>query len=93
LKANIVASSSDLQEHKEGIRYIHVQEHHFDSTVKRMTVIYHDLKQGTNVAFMKGAPERVLEACLYDAQGDILTDDDRAHVLQQMDHFASRGLV
>jgi len=88
-----VASSDDLEVRKEGIRYIHVQEHHFDSNVKRMTVIYHDIEQGANVAFMKGAPERVLDACLYNAHGELLTEDDKADVLRHMDHFAREGLV
>ena len=88
-----MASSDDLEVRKEGIRYIHVQEHHFDSNVKRMTVIYHDIEKGNNVAFMKGAPERVLDTCLYDAHGEILTEDDKADVLRHMDHFAREGLV
>ena len=64
-----MASLEDVETFKDGVRYKHVQEHHFDSTVKRMTVIYHDLEHNTNIAFMKGAPERVLDACSHTAQG------------------------
>jgi potassium/sodium efflux P-type ATPase len=91
-KFSVVATSEDVEKQKAGIRYIHVQEHHFDSTVKRMTVIFRDLDQGTNIAFMKGAPERVLDACLYNSQGDILTEDAKNGVLKLMDRFAGEGL-
>jgi magnesium-transporting ATPase (P-type) len=92
-KSVAVASLEDLETFKDGVRYKHVQEHHFDSTVKRMSVVYHDLEHQTNIAFMKGAPERVLDACLYNSQGDILTVEGKADVLRLMDRFASEGLV
>ena len=88
-----MASLEDVETFKDGVRYKHVQEHHFDSTIKRMTVIYHDLKHQTNVAFMKGAPERVLDACSYNAQGGPLTSIEIDEVLHLMDRFASEGLV
>ena len=88
-----MSSLEDIETIKDGIRYTHVQEHHFDSTVKRMTVIYHDLVHRTNIAFMKGAPERVLEACTYDSQNNVLTVEAKADVLHLMDRFASEGLV
>ena len=83
----------DVETYKDGVRYKHVQEHHFDSTVKRMTVIYHDLEHNMNIAFMKGAPERVLDACAFTAQGDILTSIAIDEVLHLMDRFAREGLV
>jgi magnesium-transporting ATPase (P-type) len=92
-KSAVVASLEDVGTYKDGVRYKHVQEHHFDSTVKRMTVIYHDLEHKTNLAFMKGAPERVLDACIYDPQGDKLTDESKTSVLRLMDRFAAQGLV
>jgi magnesium-transporting ATPase (P-type) len=92
-KSTAVASLEDVETDKDGVRYKHVQEHHFDSTVKRMTVIYHDLEHRTNIAFMKGAPERVLDACTYDSQGTPLTPETKDEVLRLMDRFASEGLV
>jgi len=83
----------DVQTIKDGVRYKHVQEHHFDSTVKRMTVIYHDLQHKLNVAFMKGAPERVVDACMYSSNGDVLTPPAKEYIINLMDHFASEGLV
>lgn len=57
-----------------------------------MTVIYHDLEQNTNKAFMKGAPERVLDACSFNTKGEPLTSLEIDHVLHLMDKFASEGL-
>lgn len=88
-----MASLEDVETFKDGVRYKHVQEHHFDSTVKRMTVIYHDLEHKTNIAFMKGAPERVINACSYNAKGGPLTSIEIDEVLHLMDRFASEGLV
>jgi magnesium-transporting ATPase (P-type) len=58
-----------------------------------MTVIYHDLIHKENIAFMKGAPERVLEACTYDSENNPLTETAKSEVLRLMDRFASEGLV
>jgi len=58
-----------------------------------MTVIYHDLEQHTNIAFMKGAPERVLDACTKDYKGEPLTSAAKDDILRLMDKFASEGLV
>jgi len=58
-----------------------------------MTVVYRDLEHGSKVAFMKGAPERVLDACTYDPQGEVLTDSAKVDILTLMDRFASQGLV
>jgi P-type Na+/K+ transporter len=92
-KSDVVASREDLETRKDGVRYTHVSEHPFDSNVKRMTVIYRDLEVDTNIALMKGAPERVLDACTYNAQGDVLTNESKDDVLRLMDRFASEGLV
>jgi magnesium-transporting ATPase (P-type) len=92
-KSSVVASREDVETQDEGIRYTHVSEHPFDSNVKRMTVIYREIKKDINIAFMKGAPERVLDACEYDAEGAVLTDTAKDDVLRLMDRFASEGLV
>ena len=93
LKSSVVASLEDLESLKAGVQYIHVQEHHFDSNVKRMTVVYHDLQTRNNVAFMKGAPESVLDTCIYDVDGNPITDDSKAEILHLMNCFANEGLV
>jgi magnesium-transporting ATPase (P-type) len=93
LKSTVVASLENLESFKAGYRYIHVQTLRFDSYVKRMTVVYQDLQTRENVAFMKGAPERVLDACAYDTEGKPFTKDSKNEILQLMDRFASEGLV
>ena len=93
LKSSAVASLEDLQSLKWGLRYTHVQTLQFNSDTKRMTVVFHDLHTGKNESFMKGAPERVLEACIYDSDQKILTEDKRMEVLRFIEHFASEGLV
>jgi Na+-exporting ATPase len=57
-----------------------------------MTVVYHDLKHNANKAFMKGAPEHILEACSFNAKGGPLTSIEIEHVLNLMDNLASEGL-
>jgi len=91
-KATTVAPLEAVESFKDGIRYHHIQEHHFDSTLKRMTVIYHDLEHDINRAFMKGAPERVIDACSFNAKGEPLTSIEIDNVLHLMDEFASEGL-
>jgi len=49
-----------------------------------MTVVFRDLQTGKNQVFMKGAPERVLEACIYDSKEE---------VFRVIERFASEGLV
>lgn len=58
-----------------------------------MTVVYHDLQTRNNVAFMKGAPECVVDACMYNAEGDPITAEGKTEILDMMNHFASEGLV
>jgi magnesium-transporting ATPase (P-type) len=93
LKSSLVASAQDLQLLKAGVRYIHVQEHQFDSDSKRMSVVYHDLQTRNNVLFMKGAPECVLDACCYDTDGKLLSDESKATTLRLMETLAGEGLV
>jgi magnesium-transporting ATPase (P-type) len=88
-----VASSEESEQVEDGRRYVFSHEYHFDSNVKRMTVVYQDTQRQLNVAFMKGAPERVLDACTYDLSGNELNPKRKAHVLCTMDYFANEGLV
>lgn len=74
--------------------YAHLAEHAFDSSVKRMTSVY--MRDGERVAFMKGAVERILAACVaISSSSDSaspLTDVSRAAVLKQMETLAGQGL-
>src|SRR5271170_4509308 len=67
----------------------------FDSSIKRMSVIYQHQEMGSWV-FLKGAVERVLEVCtVVETGGGSLDLDDhvKQQVLRQMERFASQGLV
>src|SRR5204862_2090911 len=58
----------------------------FDSELKRMSVIFE--KDGKKHVFMKGALERVIDACpAYSAD-----EDKRRALLKHMEAFASQGL-
>ncbi|PWW74003.1 calcium ATPase [Tuber magnatum] len=75
-------------------------EYPFDSDVKRMTVIYRNLRSDrekgcADWAFMKGAVERVLEACatIQYADGAVpLSAGQEEKVMRNMEELASQGL-
>lgn len=77
-----------------------ISEYPFDSDVKRMTVIFRnysgDLENGyAEWAFMKGAVEKVLEACTtVQLANDIIPLDSemQQRVLRNMEALASQGL-
>lgn len=79
-----------------------VAEFPFDSTIKRMSVVYDappDNAYGVagthSMVYTKGAVERILDLCATVGTGDVaqpLTDDLKAKILKQMDELASQGL-
>ena len=72
-----------------------VMEFPFDSSIKRMSVVYWKRGQDSSVVFTKGAAERVLELCNTIGVGDEtenLTQDLKHAVLDQMELLAERGL-
>lgn len=83
----------------ENPRYTHLAEYPFDSSIKRMSSIYHDNETEQIHVFTKGAVERVLGCCSTwngseSALGSPvpLTDSDRELILKNMDALASQGL-
>ncbi|KAK3323898.1 hypothetical protein B0T19DRAFT_216404 [Cercophora scortea] len=78
-----------------------VAEFPFDSSIKRMTVVYNAPENneagiGTEnrIVFTKGAVERVLDLCSHVGTGEAqqaMTDDLKDTVLKQMTDFASQG--
>jgi len=74
-------------------RYFHKQEHHYDSAVKRMSVIYHDSLDERDIAVTKGSAETILEICRYEAGGMELTDEDKVKITEMMNTFTDEGLV
>lgn len=75
------------------LRYEFEAEVPFDSTRKRMTVVFG--RGGSRVAVVKGAPEIVLELCSAVRDGDgerPLTAEGRAEILEANADLAARGL-
>ncbi|WFD37037.1 P-type Na(+) transporter [Malassezia cuniculi] len=72
-----------------------IAEYPFDSSVKRMAVTYTNTKTGEKYAFMKGAVERVLEACTsvqYENSVGKFTEEFNEVVLTNMEALAKQGL-
>lgn len=79
-----------------------VAEFPFDSSIKRMSVVYnapqetpYDVSSTDSMVFTKGAVERILDLCSDVGTGDIqtpLTDDLKTKIMRQMDELASQGL-
>ncbi|EAQ88307.1 hypothetical protein CHGG_04926 [Chaetomium globosum CBS 148.51] len=85
----------------EGLGWKQVGEFPFDSSIKRMSVVY-DVPQdndagidaANSIVFTKGAVERVLDLCAYVGTGDNqepMTPEMKDKILEQMTSFASMG--
>ncbi|MDH5203458.1 MAG: HAD-IC family P-type ATPase, partial [Nitrospirota bacterium] len=71
-----------------------IEEMPFSSERKRMTTV-HQMQDGKRTAFMKGAPEIVLERCTSITDGNgtrPLTEDDRAKILKANEEMAQGAL-
>lgn len=74
--------------------YPRIAELPFDPERKRMSTL-HDTPEGETIAYVKGAPEVVLQRCshIYTAKGiQPLTEKDRALVLGSNDKMATKAL-
>jgi magnesium-transporting ATPase (P-type) len=70
-------------------------EYPFDSSIKRMSVIYQEPGNGQAIVFTKGAVERVLDLCNTIGTNETandLTPEVKTEVLAQMDMLADKGL-
>lgn len=70
-------------------------EYPFDSSIKRMSVVYKSSSHDTSFIFTKGAVERVVELCTTVGTGDYqrrMTETIKAEVLEQMTLLADQGL-
>jgi potassium/sodium efflux P-type ATPase len=71
-----------------------VAEFPFDSSIKRMSVIYNGPNSDHSMVFTKGAVERVVDLCTTVGIGNAqepMSDEYKDQVLKQMDAFASQG--
>ncbi|KAH6635616.1 hypothetical protein B0J18DRAFT_419269 [Chaetomium sp. MPI-SDFR-AT-0129] len=85
----------------EALGWKQVAEFPFDSTIKRMSVVYDvpegndaGLDAGSGVIFTKGAVERVLDLCAHVGTGENqqpMTAEMKEKILAQMTNFASLG--
>jgi Ca2+-transporting ATPase len=74
--------------------YPRVGEFPFDSTRKMMTTIHDDPVNG-RIAYVKGAPEVILERCInLQEDGDVrpLTSPDRVKIIEEMQSMAEEAL-
>ncbi|KAI5793196.1 hypothetical protein EDC01DRAFT_655546 [Geopyxis carbonaria] len=72
-----------------------VAEYGFDSTVKRMSVVFEQPDNRGQVIFSKGAVERIIDLCDdigYGEQNQPLTQELKDEVLRQMTLLADQGL-
>lgn len=72
-----------------------LSEYPFDSSVKRMSVIYKNSDSPDTIIFTKGAVERVLELCTSVGTGEHrepITPEMKEKILDQMGFLAEQGL-
>jgi len=86
----------------EGNGWSQLAEFPFDSSIKRMSVVYDAPQDGSSnlyptnnsLVFTKGAVERVLDLCTHLGYGNDnqpMTEELKTQVLGQMNHLASQG--
>jgi potassium/sodium efflux P-type ATPase len=71
-----------------------VGEFPFDSSIKRMSVVYTAPEHNHNFIFTKGAVERILDLCTAIGSGENeepMTEEIKEKVIKQMDSFAGQG--
>jgi Na+-exporting ATPase len=71
-----------------------ISEFPFDSSIKRMSVVYNHADSPNSMIFTKGAVERVLNLCTtigFGENNELMTDAIREQVVKQMESFADLG--
>ena len=70
-------------------------EYPFDSSIKRMSVVYKLLNEANSLIFTKGAVERIIDLCTTVGTGDhqeTITPQLKESILEQMNLLAEQGL-
>jgi Ca2+-transporting ATPase len=91
----VAAAKAGLWQKDLALAYPRQQEIPFDSTRKRMTTIHPDPRHGNYVAYVKGAPDLLLELCqkvIEDGAQRPLTDERRCDILGMNKALASNAL-
>jgi P-type Ca2+ transporter type 2C len=90
----VAAEKSGLRQHEARQRNPRVEEIPFSSERKRMTTI-HQMEDGKRVAFMKGAPEVVLERCSTVSEGGRVGevgDAEKGQIIEAGEKMAQEAL-
>jgi Ca2+-transporting ATPase len=90
----VLAMKAGLQQEQTRLESPRVEELPFSSERKRMTTV-HSMPDGSRLAFVKGAPEVILERCSSALDGDAvreLSDAERATILRANEQMASDAL-
>ena len=90
----VAAEKADFDHEELDETYPRIGEVDFTSERKRMTTV-HEMPDGETVAYMKGAPETVLERCdreLVDGEIVELTDDRREEIAAKNESFGEEAL-
>lgn len=95
----VLAEKASLNKNVLEERYKRIGEIPFERERKRMTVIYHDTAKDKKVAFVKGAPELLLDLASFiytdkDGRSSIkeMTDADRDKILRISNQMATEAL-
>ncbi|KAK5058699.1 hypothetical protein LTR84_010963 [Exophiala bonariae] len=67
----------------------------FDSSIKRMSVVYKSPEEERSIVFTKGAVERIIDLCTTAGTGDNekeITPEYKESILEQMNFLAEQGL-
>ena len=90
----VAAAKAGLQIHEMRSAYPRIEEVPFSSERKRMTTV-HKMDESRWMAFMKGAPEVVLDKCSHMFEGDEITEitpEKRAQLLETNEEMAQDAL-
>ncbi len=90
----VAAAKAGLQIHEMRSAYPRIEEAPFSSERKRMTTV-HKMDDSRWMAFMKGAPEVVLDKCSHMFEGDEITEltpEKRAQLLETNEEMAQDAL-
>ncbi|HSR29575.1 MAG TPA: cation-translocating P-type ATPase [Anaerolineae bacterium] len=91
----VAAAKAGYLRNELGQEYPRIAEIPFDSDRKRMTTFHPDPRYGDYVAYMKGAPDVVLNLCdqvLEDGLMRPLTEERRSNILEQNESLAANAL-
>ena len=91
----VAAAKADLWQKELAEEYPRLEELPFDSTRKRMTTIHPDPRYGGYVAYVKGAPDMLLDIStkvIEDGTERPLTEEKRRYVLSTNESLASNAL-